>query len=125
MKESLESFRRGLMVCLVSAIIFGSVLTISAIFALAPPAEAATGATVHRSVPAMPPGMQRVTVTSNPSGATIYIDGIQLARTPMSFPMPPGRYTLILLAPGHQQYGRRILVPNAPLEIDANLIPNK
>jgi hypothetical protein len=65
--------------------------------------------------------MQLVTVKSKPCGATIYIDNIQVGRTPMSFPMPTGRYMLVLLAPGHQQYTQRILVPDAPLEIDANL----
>jgi hypothetical protein len=69
--------------------------------------------------------MRRVTVNSNPCGAMIYIDGIQVGRTPMSFPMPTGRYTLVLLAPGHQQYAQRILVPDAPLEIDAKLVPEK
>jgi hypothetical protein len=34
-----------------------------------------------------------------------------------------GRYTLVLIAPGHQQYAQRILVPDAPLEIDAKLVP--
>jgi hypothetical protein len=67
--------------------------------------------------------MHRVTVTSKPCGATIYIDGIEVGRTPMSFPMPTGRYTLILLAPGHQQFTRRILVPEAPLMIEASLVP--
>jgi hypothetical protein len=74
---------------------------------------------------AVPSCLQRVTITSNPCGATIYLDGIQTGRTPMSFPVPPGRYTLILLAPGHQMYGKRILVPDGPLEITANLIPDR
>jgi hypothetical protein len=67
--------------------------------------------------------MRKVTVTSNPCGAMIYIDDIQVGRTPMSFPMPQGRYTLVLLAPGHQPYAQRILVPDAPLQVDAKLIP--
>jgi hypothetical protein len=54
----------------------------------------------------------------------IYIDGIQVGRAPMSFPMPTGRYTLVLLAPGHQQYVQRIVVPDAPVEIKASLVPN-
>jgi hypothetical protein len=65
--------------------------------------------------------MRRVTVTSKPCGAKIYIDDIQVGQTPMSFPMPTGRYTLVQVAPGHQRYTQRILVPDAPLEIDANL----
>jgi PEGA domain-containing protein len=87
-----------------------------------PRAEAATN-TIQQKV-TVPPCMRRVTVTSKPCGATIYVDSIQVGRTPLSFPMPPGRYTLILLAPGHQQYSRRILVPDAPLEIEANLVPS-
>ena len=121
MGKPFESFRRGLIVCLGSAV----VLIISATCAAPPLVEAGTDAVAHRSVPEMPPGMRRVTVTSKPSGATIYIDGMEVGRTPMSFPMPTGRYTLILLAPGHQQFGERILVPEAPLEIHANLIPDK
>ena len=69
--------------------------------------------------------MRRVTVKSDPCGAMIYIDGIQVGRTPMSFPMPTGRYTLFLLAPGHEVYAQRILVPDAPLEIDAKLAVEK
>jgi hypothetical protein len=69
--------------------------------------------------------MQRVTITSNPCGATIYIDRIQTGKTPMSFPVPPGRYTLHLLAPGHQMYAQWILVADGPLEIKANLVPDR
>jgi hypothetical protein len=122
MKASLESFYRSLIVCVASAVVFASVLIV-AIFAVPPPAKACTDETAHRSVAAMPPCMHRVTVASKPCGATIYIDSIEVGRTPMSFPMPTGRYTLILLAPGHQQYTQRILVPDAPLKIEANLVP--
>jgi hypothetical protein len=125
MKVSLESVYRPSTVSLASAMVSLSVLMIGAIFAAPPMAEATSDVTVHRSVTAMPPYMRRVTVTSKPRGATIYIDGIQVGRTPMSFPMPTGRYTLVLLAPGHQQFTQRILVPDAPLEIEANLVPEK
>jgi len=122
MKASLESLRRSQIVWPVSALVLVSVLII-AIFAVPPAARACTDETAHRSVTAMPPCMHRVTVTSKPCGATIYIDSIEVGRTPMSFPMPTGRYTLILHAPGHQQYAQRILVPNAPLKIEASLVP--
>ena len=69
--------------------------------------------------------MRRVTVTSKPCGAKIYIDATEVGRTPMSFPMPAGGYTLYLLAPGHKPYAQRILVPDAPMEIQANLVPLK
>jgi PEGA domain-containing protein len=122
MNSSLKLFRRLLIACLASTIVFGSVSMIGAVFAVLPRAEAATN-TIQQKV-TVPPCMRRVTVTSKPCGATIYVDSIQVGRTPLSFPMPPGRYTLILLAPGHQQYSRRILVPDAPLEIEANLVPS-
>ena len=64
MKELFESFRRGLIVCLGSAIFL-----ITASLALSPLSEAGTDAVTHRSAPAMPPGMRRVTVTSKPSGS--------------------------------------------------------
>ena len=67
--------------------------------------------------------MQRLTITSTPCGATIYVDAIQSGRTPITFPMPPGRYTVVLAAPGHQPFAQRILISNAPLEVNANLVP--
>jgi hypothetical protein len=90
------------------------------------PQDSSTSMTTRRTqTSAVPSCLQRVTIASNPCGATIYLDGIQTGRTPMRFPVPPGRYTLILLAPGHQMYGKRILVPDGPLEINVNLIPDR
>jgi hypothetical protein len=121
MKESTESFNCPMTIFLASAIVFILILSVG----VAPSVEAATNANTHTSDTTMPPCMRRVTVTSKPCGATIYIDGIQVGETPMSFPMPTGRYTLVLLAPGHQRYVQRILVPDAPLHIDASLIPER
>lgn len=101
MKISFKSLRRSFVLRLIGAALFVSVLT---------------GTQIK-----LQQCMQPVTVTSNPCGAMIYIDGIHVGRTPMSFPMPTGRYTLVLLAPGHQHYVQRILVPDAPLKIEANL----
>jgi hypothetical protein len=103
MKISFQSLRRSLALRLMGVALFVPLLT--------------------GTQNTMPPCTRRVTVTSKPCGAMIYIDGIQVGRTPMNFPMPTGRYTLVLLAPGHQQYVQRILVPDAPLVIDANLAP--
>ena len=126
MKALFESFHRPLIVGLGSGIVFVSVLILGSIFAAPPPAKAAGAMTDRRTVATAPSCTRRVTVNSKPCGAMIYIDGIQVGRTPMSFPMPMGGYTLVLLAPGHQQYAQRILVPDAPpLEINANLIPRK
>jgi hypothetical protein len=98
MKSPFESSHRSLIICLAIAFVVLSVLIIEAVIA-APTAKAATSATVQQSAPPMPPCMRRVTVTSKPCGAMIYIDGIQVGRTPMSFPMPTGRYTLSFLHP--------------------------
>ncbi len=121
MIASLESFHRTAKFWLAATIAVFSLLVIGVIVVAPSPAVAAT---TQRSN-AMPSCMRRVTVTSNPCGATIFIDDIEVGRTPMSFPMPMGRYTLILAAPGHQQYTQRILVPDGPLEIDTKLIPLK
>jgi hypothetical protein len=82
-----------------------------------------TAATNQQSGATTPSCMRRISVNSNPCGAMIYIDGTQVGRTPMSFPMPTGGYTLFLFAPGHQGYAQRIHVTDAPLAIHANLVP--
>ena len=115
MKVSLKTFHR---VCLASAVVFVAVPIIGG--TLPAPPQPATNATVQQSQ-----CMRRVTVTSRPCGAKIYIDGMEVGRTPMSFPMPTGDYTLVLLAPGHKPYAQRILVPDAPLDIQANMVPLK
>lgn len=121
MKVLLESFHCLRIGFLASAIVIVSVYITG--FTSRAVAEATTNPTGQQSATARPTCMRRVTVISNPCGATIYIDGIQVGLTPMSFPMPTGRYTLVLFAPGHQPYAQRILVPNTPLEIHANLVP--
>jgi hypothetical protein len=64
-----------------------------------------------------------MTITSTPCGATIYVDDIQAGRTPITYPMPPGRYTVVLVAPGHQPYAQRILISDAPIKVDAIMTP--
>jgi hypothetical protein len=118
MRVSLESFHRPAIVYVASAIVFVCVLVGGAILVAPPPAAAATDP--QRAAQNC---MRRVTVVSKPCNARIYIDGMQVGQTPMSFPMPMGSYTLFLLAPGHLPYGQRILVPDAPLQIEAKLVP--
>jgi hypothetical protein len=115
MKVSCKMFHR---VCLASAVVFVAVPIIGG--TLPAPKQPATNATGQQSQ-----CMRRVTVTSKPCGAKIYIDGMEVGRTPMHFPMPAGGYTLVLVAPGHKTYAQRILVPDAPLDIQANLVPLK
>ena len=119
MRALLESFHRP------SAIVVLLLLAIAAILTVAEPPVMACDPTAQTSTTATRSCTRRVTVNSNPCGAMIYIDDIQVGRTPMSFPMPTGRYTLVLLAPGHERYAQRILVPDAPLEINAKLVPEK
>jgi hypothetical protein len=113
MKISFKPFHR---VFLASAVVFVMVLIVGGTISV--PTQAATNAPVQQLQ-----CTRRVIVTSKPCGAKIYIDGMEVGRTPMSFPMPTGGYTLVLLAPGHKPYAQRILVPDAPLEIQANLVP--
>jgi hypothetical protein len=120
MRVSFNWFHRSLIVYLASALGFVSVL-IGTVLTPLPRVKAATNTTVQHT--AMPPCMRLVTINSNPCGARIYIDGMQVGRTPMSFPMPTGRYTLVLLAPGHRLFAQRMLVPDAPVKVEANLVP--
>jgi hypothetical protein len=120
MRVSFESSHRSLIVYAANAIGLVAIL-IGAVLVSLPLAEAASNVTVQHT--AMPPCMRIVTVNSNPCGAMIYIDGIQVGLTPMSFPMPTGRYTLVLFAPGHRPFAQRILVPDAPMKVEANLVP--
>src|SRR5215469_9015207 len=103
MRAAVESFKRRVMVWPPSAIVVLPLLIIGVILLVSAPSVGACNATTQRSATAMPPCTRRVTINSNPCGAVIYIDGIQTGRTPMSFPMPTGRYTLVLLAPGHEK----------------------
>jgi hypothetical protein len=114
-------FQRAFMLFVTCTMILVAVLIFAGTFAVPP----RLGATTQRSVTPVPSCMRQVTVHSRPCNAMIYIDGIQLGRTPMTFPMPQGRYTLVLLAPGHERYAQRILVPDAPLNIEANLVPSR
>jgi hypothetical protein len=125
MRPAVESSQREVKVWPSSAIVVLSLLIIGIIFlASAPPVGACNAPT--QSATATPPCMRRVSINSDPCGAVIYIDGMQLGETPRSFPMSTGRYTLVLLAPGHEQYTQRILVPeNGPLEVNAKLVPVK
>ena len=82
-------------------------------------------ATVRHYVLETPACMRRVTINSKPCGAWVYIDETQVGQTPINFPMPQGGYQLTLAAPGHRIYAQRILVQDAPLTIEANLVPDK
>ena len=121
MQKSLER-HQSLTVRLASAIVLFILISLAG-FPTSRSAEASTDPAAHRAGTTTPPNSQRITVVSKPAGATIYVDGIQVGRTPMTFPMPAGRYTLFLLAPGHEQYAQRILIQEAPLHIEAKLVP--
>jgi hypothetical protein len=114
-----DFFQRPARVCLAIVISVLAIMVSGVFLTDSPRVEAAT---VQHNLPT-PTCMRRITVNSNPCGATIYIDGIQMGQTPMNFPMPTGHYTLLLAAPGHQVFVQRILVQDAPLDVEAKLVP--
>ena len=63
--------------------------------------------------PPAPPELN-VSLTTQPAGATIYVDGAPRSeKTPASFNLPAGHHTLILFAPGYRPVRREIDVPVA------------
>lgn len=45
-------------------------------------------------------GLQQVAVLSDPAGARVFLDGIEIGSTPTAFETMPGKHALILKAPG-------------------------
>lgn len=49
-------------------------------------------------------------VTSSPSGAEVYVEGVLRGRTPLSLSLPEGRYAVELKAPGYEPYRATVQV---------------
>ena len=86
-------------------------------------ATSPTSGQVQKTSARTPSCTQRVTITSTPCHAAVYIDDMQSGHTPITFPMPPGRYTVVLVAPGHLPFAQRILISDGPVELQAHLTP--
>ncbi len=61
-------------------------------------------------------------ITGNVKGAIVFIDGVQKGPVPYREILPPGNYSLSVLAPGFQSYDRDVML-SGPLSINANLQP--
>ena len=118
-----HSFLHRPMKVRVASVILLVSLSATAVFLAASRQAGAT--TMKRWVYQPPSCMRRVTVNSNPCGATVWIDDSPVGQTPVTFPMPQGRFTMVVAAAGQQLYVQRILVQDAPLTINANLVPEK
>jgi len=62
-------------------------------------------------------------ITSHPAGADVFINGAkQPGQTPVTLPLGPGQYDLVLRLPGHDAYSGHVVVrDNAQTALDAQL----
>jgi serine/threonine protein kinase len=62
-------------------------------------------------------------VTTRPPGADVFVDGIKLpGQTPVTLPLAPGQYNLVLRLPGYEGFSSRIQVKdNVQTTLDAEL----
>ena len=74
----------------------------------APPADAAVVATAKPDAAVAPTNSggntDKLTITSTPAGARVYIDGSEAGVTPLNREGSPDRHTIALLLPGHDLY---------------------
>lgn len=74
--------------------------------------------------PPPPPALGTLVVDSNPSGADILINGLLRGRTPATFSLNPGNYTIELRRLGYQPYRTNVNIPGAgTFRVFANLQP--
>ncbi|NJE29444.1 PEGA domain-containing protein [Thermococcus sp. 18S1] len=66
-----------------------------------------------------------LSVNSSPSGAKVYLDGRYIGTTPLeSYMLPPGEYTLKIVADNHETYSRNVSIEEGKkVTIRANLTP--
>lgn len=62
-----------------------------------------------------PPPTASIVIDSKPSGATVTIDGVEVAeKTPLAWKTKPGaRHELVVTLPGYQPYKDTVLIPDA------------
>lgn len=66
-----------------------------------------------------------LTVSSTPDGAEIEIDRKVAGNTPMTVPLSHGEHWVTLRKDGYQLWRRRIRIEGSPLEVNAELLPQK
>lgn len=90
------------------------------------PHERATAAPTAGQAKAVPPAQTVgvVHVTSNPIGAEVFIDDEPVGMTPLSLPMPPGDYTLLLKNRATTRVVPVTVEANATVEPFVDLMPS-
>jgi hypothetical protein len=93
----------------------------------APAAKAATLLTAPSEVrPAVDKHSgAKLTVLSTPDGAEIEIDREVAGNTPLSVPLSHGEHWVTLRKSGYQLWRRRIKIEGSPLELNAEMLPEK
>jgi tetratricopeptide (TPR) repeat protein len=67
-------------------------------------------------------GVQQLTVLSEPSGATVSIDGLPIGVTPFTGELPPGKHQVLLGLPGYREASSEVLLgPRLPGELNIAL----
>jgi hypothetical protein len=92
-----------------------------------PAAKAANQATVTSEArPAVDKhSAAKLTVSSTPDGAEIEIDRNVVGNTPLSVPLSHGEHWVTLRKVGYQLWRRKIKIEGSPLELKAELLPEK
>jgi hypothetical protein len=64
-----------------------------------------------------------IAITSHPPGADVFINGArQPGQTPVTFPLPPGQYNLVVRMPGYDAYAGNVQVKdNIQTQLDVTL----
>jgi S1-C subfamily serine protease len=78
--------------------------------------------TPHAASPAQP-AKGSLYVNSKPPGATVFVNGIkQSGQTPVSLPLTPGQYSLVLRLPGYDAYAGQVDVTDQnQTQVEVNL----
>ena len=66
-----------------------------------------------------------LTVSSTPGGAEIEIDRKVAGNTPLTVPLSHGEHWVTLRKDGYRLWRRRIKTQGSPLELNAELLPEK
>ena len=67
-------------------------------------------------------GVQQVSVFSNPSGARVFLDGVETGATPSTFETKPGRHVVVLKASGYPDTSKEfLLADDRSMDIDLTL----
>jgi len=78
------------------------------------------------AAPQSPRALQsaELTISSNPSGAEIQLDGAFVGNTPSTIGVSPGDHTIDVARGGYQTWERKIKVSSGKIDISADLVAN-